>query len=336
MVAPKKVTAMADLANRLIAERSTPTTSTEGPTAPIEQPPKLSVVNDAPVAKEEPQGVNEYAIDPALLTPTQAPKNVVAPQPSDWEHKYNVLKGMMDRTNADNTDRIGQLENQISILSSMARPTSPQETFHPTAAPQASDYGMSEEEIEALGGQDFVDSLIKISAAGSAVEISELRDEIHSLRDSQTESKEDIFYNQLSSLCPQWRVINKDDGFKAWLLGDEGLSGIEKKSFLENAYENKDAATSARYFNEYLRLQPGSPGLNPDVISDIIPNASGGGAPPSVPSGNIYTRQTILKFFKDRGLGRFKGKEEEAEAIERDIFAAQREGRIIKALPEPM
>lgn len=336
MAAPKKVKDMANLADRLIAQRADPTTPPGGPVAPVDTPPELAVVVDPPVTDKPPQLENPYAIDPATLAaiptvrPAAAPA-AAAPKPEGWEHKYNVLKGMMDRAKTDSNDRILQLENQIEVLTKMARQPGPQETFHSTETPTMSDYGISDEDIEALGGQEFIDQILKISAAGAATEIAELRGEVDSLRNSQTESNEDLFYTQLSTLSPQWRAINKDDRFNEWLLEDEGLSGIPKKSFLENAYENRDADTSARYFNEFLKLLPGSPDLQPAITEEILPDASaGGGGPAVMPSDNIYTPQSINAFYKDKGLGKFKGREAEAEAIEKDIFAAQQEGRIVR------
>ena len=44
-----------------------------------------------------------------------------------------------------------------------------------------------------------------------------------------------------------------------------------------------------------------------------------------------YTHQDIAKFFDEVRRGLYHGKEEERNGIESDIFAAQREGRIINA-----
>lgn len=336
MAAPGKVRAMAEEANRLIAERSTGTIPTGSPTTPTVEAPTLSVVTDQPTAVIPSSAENPYAVDPALLTPpAPAPRPMaavpVAEAPADgWQHKYSVLQGMMKRSQEENTDKISQLENQIEVLTVMARPTpSIQDTFHPEAA-VPTDYGMTEEEIDALGGQDFVDSILKISAAGTATEMASLRQEISTLKNDQSESEESAFYSQLTGLSPNWRAINKSDSFQEWLEGDEGLSGIAKKNFLSNAYETQDANMAANYFNAFQALLPGSPDLNPIVTGEIIPDTGGGGGP-AVPTvgGVIYSRASIKQFFKDKGLGKFKGREAEAQAIEQDIFAAQSEGRII-------
>jgi hypothetical protein len=42
----------------------------------------------------------------------------------------------------------------------------------------------------------------------------------------------------------------------------------------------------------------------------------------------VYAPQDIQKFFNDVRSGKYKGREQERDRIERDIFAAQRENRI--------
>ena len=42
-----------------------------------------------------------------------------------------------------------------------------------------------------------------------------------------------------------------------------------------------------------------------------------------------YTRPQISAFYRDVTAGKYRGKEAESEQIERDIFAATNEGRIV-------
>jgi hypothetical protein len=44
-----------------------------------------------------------------------------------------------------------------------------------------------------------------------------------------------------------------------------------------------------------------------------------------------YSTEDIRRFFNDVKSGKYRGKEQERDRIERDIFAAQREGRIVAA-----
>ena len=328
MAAPKKVKERAALAEKLIAQSVNTPVDGNLAAAPLAPKPELSVVTDPVVAAAPPQQ-NPYAIVPNAPQIVGAPSEPVT---EDWRHKYSVLKGMFDKSRSDDATRISQLENQIGVLTTMAQhPTTIQDTFHPEIPAQGLNYGLTEEQIEEVGGQEFVDYIGQISSAGAADEIASLRREIGTLQDSQKETLEDIFYSRLTELSTNWRVINADERFDLWLKEGEGLSGIARSNFLTNAFDNRDADTVARYFNQFAELLPTEPGLNPDVITDFIPDTTGGGGPSQSRSGAVYTPASIQQFFKDKGLGKWKGKEDEAAAIERDIFAAQKEGRIMLA-----
>jgi hypothetical protein len=56
---------------------------------------------------------------------------------------------------------------------------------------------------------------------------------------------------------------------------------------------------------------------------------SGGAGVPS--ESQTYSTEDIKMFFNDVRMGKYKGREDERGRIERDIFAAQREGRIVTA-----
>ena len=334
MAQPRKVKEGAALAETLIARAAEGNIAPANPPAPAVAP-QLAVVSDAlpaaPTVGELP-AVNPYDVGPPMGAPVpNAPVPAVAPSSDGWDHKYNVLKGMFDNQRAKDADTIQQLENQVGALTRMAAtaPTTIQDTFHPDVLPQPSDYGMTEEEVDALGGPDFVEAIRKISASGLAPTIEALTNEVNGLRKDQTESAEDTFYARLHTLSPGWEAINKDDRFEAWLMEGEGLSGIPRRNFLTNAYDDRDAETAARYFNNFAALLPSPPEHDPAVLGDIIPVNAGGGAPlQPANQGTIYSPKSIQQFFKDKGLGKFKGREDVALAIEKDIFAAQKEGRI--------
>ena len=337
MAVPRKVKENAALAETLIARAAEGKTPAGGPPQPATAPPDLAIVTDVPLVAP-PTGApavgSEYAIAPSK-TPVPsltAPAVVVAPSAESWEHKYLVLRGMFDKQRAESNDKVSQLQDQITALMRMTdRPTTIQDTFHPDTPVPTASYGMTEEEIEALGGADFVESIRKIATAGAAPAIEALTSEVTDLRKGQLDNVEDNFYTQLNTLSPNWAAINKLDEFEAWLMEPEGLSGISRRNFLTNAYDDKDAVTAARYFNSFAANATSPPTLNPDVLEEIIPpNSGGGGGPPNTPQGTIYSTESITKFFKDVGLGRFKGREAEAQAIENDIFAAQSDGRIIR------
>jgi hypothetical protein len=343
MAAPKKVRQNAALAERLIAEQATKTPVGDPAPAPIVPAPELSVVTDRPIVPDPPpqpaaQPINPYAIDPTAVVNQPA-----APVRDDWEHKYSVLQGMFEKSRSENAVKIQQLENQIGVMTTLAQPAPTyQDTFHPNAhlpnpAPAAPvNYGFTDEQVEEMGGQEFLDNIAKVSTNAAAGEIASLRNELGSLKETQSDTLDDLFYNRMSELSPAWREINKDDRFNVWLKEGDGLSGIARSNFLTNAYDNRDAETAARYFNQFAALLPSPHDLDPNLHQDIVPDPAGGSGPPRATGGKpMYTPAGISAFFKDKGLGKFKGREAEADAIEKDIFAAQKEGRIMQTRGRP-
>ena len=57
----------------------------------------------------------------------------------------------------------------------------------------------------------------------------------------------------------------------------------------------------------------------------------GRGGQPVTGANQTYSPADIEQFFSDVRKGRYKGRDDERGRIERDIFAAQREGRIVTA-----
>jgi len=98
-----------------------------------------------------------------------------------------------------------------------------------------------------------------------------------------------------------------------------------------------DAGRVAQFFaswtqaNGTTQAQPNRSASNSELAKQVAP---GKGRSIGIPQGSekkTYTPQDITDFFKDVRDGKFKGKEEERDKIERDIFAAQQEGRIVNA-----
>jgi hypothetical protein len=50
---------------------------------------------------------------------------------------------------------------------------------------------------------------------------------------------------------------------------------------------------------------------------------------PGEPSGKQWTRKDIKQFYADKAAGKYAGREDQAKAIEADIFAAPAQGRVV-------
>jgi hypothetical protein len=149
-----------------------------------------------------------------------------------------------------------------------------------------------------------------------------------------------------------WRALNDDDEFvKDWLQRVERHSGRRRHDLLKEAYDLNDAPRVAAFFEDFLkeagRLAP-QPSPKPNGAAAHVAPAPGleryaaPGSPKAAPVAptapaepEIFTTGDISRFYADKQAGRWRGREAEADAYERQIFAAQNAGRIRPGPPQP-
>jgi hypothetical protein len=149
-----------------------------------------------------------------------------------------------------------------------------------------------------------------------------------------------------------WRDINRDDEFVGWLQYPDPLSGQKRHDMLNEAFQANDASRVAAFFANFLREvaavapqaqpQPGSApnpqgnGAAPPLEAYAAPGRARTAAPPSGPAETveIITTGDVSQFFAQKVAGKFKGRESEAEAFEKKIFAAENAGRLLPGPPQ--
>tara|TARA_R100000656_G_scaffold95694_2_gene69514 strand:- start:59 stop:1066 length:1008 start_codon:yes stop_codon:yes gene_type:complete len=269
------------------------------------------------------------------------------PQEESYEQKYRTLQGMFDEQitqvhaqNRELSQRVGQFQQLLSTMEART----PQEGSAETPVPVSL---LSDEEKEEYG--ESIDIMRKVSqevAGGYEDQIVSLQTQIQQLQGAvvprveqlaqqQTHSAEQSFWAELSASVPNWREINDNPAFQAWLLEIDPLSGMARQMFLEDAQRNFDARRTAGFFTSWpggtsTAQNTGSPTAN-ELERQVAPGKGRSGPTPTSGEAKTYTKKDITKFFDDVRFGKFKGKEQERDTIEQDIFAAQREGRIVNA-----
>lgn len=141
-----------------------------------------------------------------------------------------------------------------------------------------------------------------------------------------------------------WRIMNDDDGpggFVEWLQYPDRYSGRRRNDLLKEAFDLNDASRVAAFFEDFLkeegRVAPRTSkpnGSAPPSPKPGLERFAAPGRPRSAPPSpgpadkEIITTGDITRFYADKTAGRFRGREKEADAYEREIFAAQSEGRV--------
>lgn len=315
---------------------------------------------DAPVpAAEAPPPA--ASAPPAVVPPPPAP--VVAKLPdSDWEQKYKVLQG---KYNAEVPRLQSQAREQQTLIAGLQSQVTGTQALlaslnqGPARAPAAQDgvplsavHKLVKDEEVAEYGADLVDLMRRVAtetvgpqidrrlqpvtqqveksmkaadaAAKGAVEIAQ--EKVHVLLDSQV---------------PNWLELNKDENFLAWLDQVDPYAGVNRGALLQQAYNRHDGPRVVAFFKGFLNenatvMPPALPTSVPETpaknLEDLVaPGTVRAGSTAGAQDGaskRNWTRADIAKFYRDKSDGKYDKAQKRAEALEEDIFAAQREGRI--------
>jgi myosin heavy subunit len=295
--------------------------------APVEEVVSDSESEQAPQSGTEEQG-----------QPDTEPKDT-------WEQKYKTLQGMynaevprMKAENRELSSRVTQMEQLLSTLNNQ-----------PVAQPESIDPLITDKDVQEYGDSiDVMRRAAREELAQSNARVTELENTIRQLQSSvvpqmnqishaQAQTAEQAFWADLSGKVPQWQDINNDQNFQSWLLEIDPLTGISRQTYLEDAQSNLDSNRVAQFFMSW----PGAKSTpvaqtNRKVPSEqlekqVSPGRGRSGTNTMPSEGQTYSPADIEQFFDAVRKGKYRGREEERGRIERDIFAAQREGRIVTA-----
>lgn len=171
-------------------------------------------------------------------------------------------------------------------------------------------------------------------------QLSTLAPAVQQVATSQAATAEEKFFAQLENAVPDWAQVNDSPRFHEWLLTPDEMTGITRQTYLADARNSLDLRRVVSVFNTWKRETGVAPTVAPQQQSTQTSNVSrlerqiapgrtnAATAAPSPKAGKLWTGADIAKFYDDRRNGKFKGREAEANAMERDIFLAQRDGRI--------
>jgi hypothetical protein len=266
------------------------------------------------------------------------------PQES-WEQRARSMAGRLEQANRANqalSERLQAMEKTVTSLQT-----------RPQAEP-AKSYGKPKlvtEDEERDYGSDFLQVVGKRAKEEFAPEFDELADRLKRLEGrlegvGQVIEKTQVndIYGSLKERVPNWRDINRSAEFKQWLAHPDPYSGRKRHDMLTEAFAGHDSGRVVRFFQGFLTEATGLP-QGTQASTPSAPQPAGSERPTledfaapgrarSAPQGNLppdkpmYTAAWIAQFTQDKLRGVYRGREADADAIERDIYVAQHEGRI--------
>lgn len=262
------------------------------------------------------------------------------------EQRYRTLQGMY---NADTTRLRGenqQLNNRLTQLEQLLATLSSQSQQSAGAEPAAQ--LITAKDVEEYG--DSIDVMRRVSkeeTAGVGRRLAEMEQRLNTLQTSvlprveqvahrQAMSAEQTFWAELSAAVPDFRQTNDNRGFQSWLLEVDPLTGLTRQTYLEDAQRNLDSRRVASIFatwrasNGHTAAQPNRAASASELDMQVSPGRGrSSGSVPAVNAPKAYSPPEIAKFFDDVRKGVYRGREAERDQIERDIFAAARNNRVV-------
>lgn len=318
----------------------TPPAPANSDTIVIADPPQPAPVtptgNDAPPPATQPE--------PPPASPPASPP-APAPADEDWKHKFNSEYGRRQRLEtllAQSNDRIALLEASIEELKRQ-----------PAPALTPAQIKLITEQEESEFGAEMLDVMGRRAKEIVSPELAELRNTVAMLKQqlegttaASARTAKATMLATLDSAMPEWRKINVTDEFKSWLALPDKYFGASRHSALTKAYEQNDTERVLNFFRGFVSelaagdpartttsatpAQPAAATPAKTSLEDLAaPGRARTSAQPNAPAEKqIITTADIDAFYAAVRRGDYLGREAEKEALERELFQAQREGRV--------
>jgi hypothetical protein len=248
---------------------------------------------------------------------------------------FNSQKFRLDEAN----QRIAQLEQLIATI--QTAPAAPQnkqsEAF--LTENDVKDYGADMVDFAKRAAREEVAPVMRAlrSIEQQIAQLSGLAPTVRQVVQHQQMSAEDRFFAALQQAVPDWEDINETAKFSDWLDEIDPIFGISRRVSLNDARERLDLQRVVSLFKSFKgpeekAVSDGQSSAKAKAASQlekqVVPGR--GAAATSAPAQRqprVWTGASVAQFYRDKREGKYKGKEAEAQALENDIFVAQREGR---------
>lgn len=308
-----------------------------------------------PPQEGRPQPTNPEPVQPDLpmqMPPQQAPTHPEYDDEQTWERKFKSLQGRIEadqRNRQAETARLNQLENLLASLQAQgksAKPAAPAELKAEKLITDAEAEEYGNDLLDVMGRR--TKEVITPELQAINLKLSMLQDRVDGATKVITKQQQGTLYQSLAQAVPEWRAINHSAEFKNWLQNQDPYSGKKRHDMLMDAFTRQDTRLVVNFFQGFLTeaasLAPHS--ASPGTVTTPLPgNGQGNGQPsladyaapgrarsgpaPTPTDKPVWTTASISKFMADKLAGKFRGREADADALEADIFQAQKEGRII-------
>lgn len=315
---PKQVAEAEKRADELLKNLSKPKSEEELPENKEDnlEPPEDNQPEEGVTQEEE-----------SVDTTDEKDEEVEQPHPSEdkWEAKYKTLKGKYDAEVPRMAKEIRELKSKLEAA--MLEIKDLRERAE--AKPQEEEPSVEESAYSPDDFEEYGDEFKALAADNIRLkkELEELKKQIQDVTNVTQTTSQHAFIDKLDALFPDWRELNNDEGFNAWLDEVDELSGESRRTFLDKAVSQLDANKVSKFFIKYKQLQEKKSPPKQKVEQQVQPkrNRSDYGAHKEK---KVWSREEIAEFYSKLARGDFYGREDLAQKIEHEINLAVQEGRV--------
>jgi hypothetical protein len=235
----------------------------------------------------------------------------------------------------------------------------------PVKAPESSGPAPTKDELDAYGEDLFklterylmpkVEAHISHAMGRLEARFAKLDTAMGQTSQQVVKSQWDQFMDRLDDRIEGWREIDASVKFNSWLDEVDPFFGLPRRNALDMATRAMDDARVLTVFEAFLSQQGATvsrparkqrqngagtggqptapePASAAPSLADFAapgrPNPPQSAPAPGQNGPELWTLPEIQAFYRDRAKGVFRNRPDEADRIEREIAAAQREGRV--------
>lgn len=290
---------------------------------------------------QSPEAQAEASTTPAApqTAPTTAKAQEPAqPQPQDdaWERRYRTLQGLFNsevpKLQQQNKELSAKLQDAIARMDKLAQ--------QPAQAPQPQSLEADPKDVDDFGS-DLVEmvqrqtqrAITSIAAKVDSVvasfeaRLKVVEQQLKGTTQTVAYTAEEVFFNKLAAVVPDWEQINSSDAFLQWLADVDPVYGQPRQAALTAAQSNLDVARVAAVFNAFKGAQPKTSKAQDALAKQVSPKTAASVAPTPTEK-TIVTQAQIQAFYKDVATGKYRGRDAEVAQFEAVINEAIAEGRV--------
>lgn len=250
-----------------------------------------------------------------------------------WQHRFEVLKGKYNTEVEAWQKDLKEANAKIQALEDKVKSLQESES-NGSVMDQLND--LSPEEIEEFGPDlvKFVQRVVrnsvqKADAPDVVARIDKLEQEREAEEAERREQATSTFWAELETAHPDFREVNADVNFHAFLQGPSPYSEGRRQDDLTAAQSALDYRRVIAIFDAFKETQPARQQQRDIPKEQISPPPARGAGVDDAQEGDkpTFTRAFISRFYVDAAQGKYTP--DEKARLEAQIFEAQRAGRIV-------